>query len=129
MLTGGCSCGKIRFEVRGAVFNATICHCEDCRRATGSPCVAWFSVAPSNLQFTMGAPKLFASSPQGLRGFCETCGTPLIFRHGDFPAEIDVTTCSLDDPDLVPPGDHIRTARKLSWMCLADGLPAHAGTR
>jgi len=30
----------------------------------------------------------------------------LTFEHEDFLDEIDVTTCSLDDPERVPPRDH-----------------------
>ena len=118
MVSGGCACGKVRFEATGPIFNATLCHC-----------VAWFSVAPSALRFVAGEPKLFASSAKALRGFCGDCGTPLTFRHADFPEEVDLTTGSLDDPDLVPPRDQIRTAGKLRWMPTLDGLPAYAGTR
>ncbi len=129
MLTGGCACGKIRYEADGVPFNATLCHCPDCRRAAGSPCVAWFSVAPAALRFVRGEPKLFASSSKALRGFCGDCGTPLTFRHVDFPAEVDLTTCSLDDPDLVPPQDQIRTAGRVAWMARIGTLPTHSGAR
>jgi hypothetical protein len=129
MITGGCFCGRIRYEARGEPFNATICHCADCRRVTGAPVVAWFSVMPSALRFVSGEPKRFASSAAVVRSFCPDCGTPLTFQHRGFPAEIDITTCSLDDPELVPPRDHVRTRRRLSWIHLADGLPKHPASR
>jgi hypothetical protein len=43
--------------------------------------------------------------------------------------EIDVTTCSLDDPDGLPPRDHTRTSSKLSWVELADQLPEYKESR
>ena len=27
MLTGGCFCGRVRYEAGGAPYNATVCHC------------------------------------------------------------------------------------------------------
>ena len=56
MFEGGCFYGQIRYEAHGAPFNATLCHCADCRRVTGAPLVAWFSVARSDFQFVAGSP-------------------------------------------------------------------------
>ncbi len=129
MLTGGCFCGRIRYEVHGTPFHAAICHCSDCRRVAGAPLVAWFSVAPSGLRFVSDVPKRFASSAKAVRSFCSDCGTPLTFQHQDLPAEIDITTCSLDDPELVPPLDHVRTNGRLSWMRVDDDLPKYPFAR
>ena len=32
MLTGGCHCGAIRYEVEGEPQHSALCHCSDCRR-------------------------------------------------------------------------------------------------
>ena len=45
-----------------------------------------------------------------------------MFESAKHPEEIDITTCSLDDPNAVPPKDHTRTSSKLRWVDLADGL-------
>jgi hypothetical protein len=65
--------------------------------------VTWFSVRSSDFRITKGEPTLFNSTENGVRSFCARCGTQLIFQHADFPDEIDVTTGSLDNPELVPP--------------------------
>jgi hypothetical protein len=121
MLTGGCFCGAIRYEVSGAPFNATNCHCSICRRTTGAPFVAWFSVRPHEFRFVQGQPAHFHSSAHGKRSFCARCGTQLTFRSAGLDA-IDVTTCSLDDPEQVPPADNTRTSRRLSWSSPTAGL-------
>lgn len=41
------------------------------------------------------------------------------------PDEIDVTMCSLDAPEFVPPTDHVCAASKLQWSHLTDDLPKH----
>src|ERR687892_147820 len=129
MLTGKCFCGRIRYEAVGAAFHESNCHCSICRRSTGAPFVTWFSVPPSQFRFMCGAPTRFRSSAKGTRSFCPHCGTQLTFEHQDFPDEIDVTTCSLDDPEGLPPRDHTRTSSKLSWVQLADGLPRFRESR
>ena len=35
-LTGGCQCGKIRYEITEAPQLVYTCHCTDCQRITGS---------------------------------------------------------------------------------------------
>jgi len=128
MLRGGCFCGRIRYEAAGAPFHETSCHCSICRRTTGAPFVAWFSVPRSSFRMH-GEPARFSSTAKGTRTFCPQCGAQLTFEHADHPGEIDVTTCSLDDPNALPPRDHTRTSGKLSWIKLCDGLPEYRESR
>ena len=127
-LQGGCRCGRVRYSVDGTPFHMTLCHCRDCRQATGAPAVAWFSLRPDELRWTGRPPKFFASSPGVIRSFCPECGTPLTYRNQALD-EIDVTTCSLDDPERLPPRDHSDTASQLSWLHLADRWPRFAQSR
>jgi hypothetical protein len=129
MLQGGCYCGRIRYEVTGTQFNKTNCHCSICRRTTGAPFVAWFSVRPSEFRLVSGEPARFRSSAKATRSFCAHCGTQLTFQGDDCPDEVDVTTCSLDHPEQVPPIDHIHTSSKVRWVHLSDGLPQHPEVR
>lgn len=126
-LHGGCLCGAVRYQAGGAPFHQTVCHCADCRRATGAPMVGWFTVRPGDLVFTAAEPRRRQSSPGVTRSFCPGCGTPLTFQ--DRAEEVDVTICTLDDPDALPPRDHTRTLGQLAWVRLADGLPRHPRLR
>jgi hypothetical protein len=127
-LTGGCLCGAVRYEARGAPFHPTVCHCSICRRAAGAPMVAWITVMPADFAFTAGQPSTYRSSAKGQRTHCPICGTQLTFKL-DALDEIDVTVCSLDDPEAVPPHDHTYTSTQLSWVHLDDGLPRYAKAR
>jgi hypothetical protein len=129
MLKGGCFCGDIRYEAAGAPFHETNCHCSICRRTSGAPFVAWFSMSREAFRFVRGAPARFRSSAHGTRSFCAHCGTPLTFESAEHPEEIDVTTCSLDEPNAVPSKDHTRTSSKLGWVALADGLKEYPEAR
>jgi hypothetical protein len=129
MLTGGCFCGDVRYEVTGAAFHSTLCHCSDCRRIAGAPMVAWFSVKAADFRIVNGAARRFQSSAKVERQFCGACGTGLTYQHAGLPEEIDVTTCSLDAPELMPPEDQSWTRGRLSWLKRADGLIAYETTR
>ena len=129
MLQGGCFCGRIRYEVTGIRFHETNCHCSICRRTTGAPFVAWFSVRPSEFRWLSGRPSRFRSSTQATRSFCAHCGTQLTFEDHGYPDEIDVTTSSLNQPDAVPPRDHTHVSSRLPWIALADGLPQFSQAR
>jgi hypothetical protein len=129
VLRGGCFCGFVRYEVGGSPFHETSCHCSICRRTSGAPFVAWFTVAARDFRVTAGEPASFRSSDHGRRSFCPRCGTPIAFQSSRSPDELDLTTCSLDDPERLPPRDHTRTSSMLSWLRIGDGLPRFAEAR
>lgn len=129
MLNGACYCGWVRYEAKGTPFDETNCHCSICRRTSGAPFLTWFTVPRSQFRLLSGEPTRFSSSPKATRSFCPRCGTQISFEHADLPDEIDVTTCSLDDPNLVPPRDHIHTSSKIRWIHLCDQLPEYAANR
>ena len=129
MLKGHCQCGQVQYEADAAPSHETACHCSICRRTSGAPFVAWFTVPLASLRFTRGTPASFQSSADGTRSFCPACGTALTFRSARHPQEIDVSTCSLDDPEQFPPKDHTYTSTRLSWVRLADGLPHYPQSR
>jgi hypothetical protein len=54
---------------------------------------------------------------------------PLTFQADDHPDEVDITTCSLDHPEAVPPRDHTYTSGKVHWIQLSDGLAHYAQAR
>lgn len=128
-MSGGCFCGAIRYQCDDEVFNATTCHCPSCRRTSGAAAVAWFSVPASGFHLTSGEPAELRSSPEVTRTFCRSCGTQLTYQHANYPDEIDVTICSLDDPGSVAPDDHTQTSHRLDWNLIADGKPQYPRSR
>jgi hypothetical protein len=121
---GGCLCGALRYRVTGPSSAPTLCHCRSCRRAAGSPVVAWVTFPIAAFAFVAGEPVSFRSSPPVTRTFCGTCGTPLTYAHDRLPNEIDITTCSLDDPEAYPPRDQVWTSHELSWWPGVEQLPS-----
>ena len=127
-LEGGCMCGAVRYRVELPHTYSGVCHCDDCRRATGGAYVPWFGSKPEALTFTKGKPTIYESSPGIQRGFCRDCGASLTFG-GEGWDEIGVTIASLDDPNAITPESNVVLKEKLHWvrhneeMRNYDGLP------
>jgi len=122
---GGCLCGAVRYRLEGEPIVSSTCQCRTCRKGSAAAIVPWVHVRTEQLVFTTDRPAEFQSSPSVTRTFCRRCGTPLTYWKTSYGDGIDVTTCSLDDPNAFPPVIHVWTSHKLRWLALADGLPCH----
>ena len=129
MMTGGCHCGLIRYEVSALPFDSDYCHCTDCRRTTGAPFGVWMDFKSEQVKWLSGEPKEYASSEKSRRGFCPNCGTSLSYRHLEHPEYFTLSTASLDEPDAVAPKYHIFTNQAVSWLDIKDTLPRYVRGR
>ena len=120
---GGCLCGEVRYRIQGEPLASGTCQCRTCRKASAAAIVPWLHLDAANFTFIVGKPVEFKSSPPVTRTFCGRCGTPLTYWTTNHGPTIDVTTGSLDDPEVFPPIAHVWTSHKLGWVKLADGLP------
>jgi len=87
------------------------------------------TLSAAQFSFTVGTAAEFNSSPSVTRSFCSRCGSPLTYRNQIEPEQIDVMTCSLDNPEVFPPTHHIWVSHKLAWERLDDGLPTYDAAR
>jgi len=123
--SGGCHCGAVRYTVSGTPVHAGLCHCQDCRKSSGAPMVAWAAFEAGDFSVTKGEARTRNSSGKSMRSFCAECGTGLWYSNADFlPGLIDIQIASLDDPEALPPVCHIQTAERIGWMASAHELPA-----
>ena len=124
MITGGCLCGATRYAISAEARQTSFCHCEDFRRASGAPVVAWTFFPSDTLEWTAGKPKQLLHAGRE-RTFCPDCGSPLSFFDPGIPGEFEVTTCTLDEPEKFAPSDHTWASDRLPWFDTADSLPSH----
>jgi hypothetical protein len=125
MLTGGCLCGAIRFQIEGELGPITCCHCSQCRRATGTAFATNANVARDAHRFTSGADLIaeYESSPGKLRAFCSRCGSPMYSRMVSEPDSLRVRLGTIDGDPGGRPVLHVWTADKAPWFSIEDGLP------
>jgi len=124
-LTGHCLCGSVRYEIDGDALALMYCHCEACRRATGSSLNTSLLVRRDAFRILAGedAVSFFESSPENRRYFCTRCGSP-VFKHFPRPPELlTVRAGTLDSDPGVRPAAHIWVSEKAPWYEISDGLP------
>ncbi|GAB4183301.1 MAG: GFA family protein [Terrimicrobiaceae bacterium] len=121
---GRCLCGKISYRIESAPGPTSLCHCEDCRRASGAPSVAWTFFPSGTLQWTGKIPRTVLHADRE-RTFCPDCGTPLTFFDPKIPGQFEVTTCSLDHPEQHIPADHNWESDRIPWFDPLPHLPRY----
>ena len=97
MRYGGCLCGAVRFEVAGEPLVVGVCHCMECRKATGAVSMAYADWPSERFSFT-GEVREFCG-----RSFCPTCGARVFHLHEN-SGGVEVLLGALDDGpgDLTP---------------------------
>ena len=124
VMTGGCLCGAVRYEIRGPVRNVVNCHCSQCRRSHGHY-AAYAAVKATDLVMTEETGMAwYQSSEKARRGFCKTCGSSLFWA----PQDLDywaVAAGSLDSPTGLETVAHIFVADKGDYYTICDGLEQH----
>lgn len=123
VMSGGCLCGGIRYDISGKTDSTCHCHCRACRQTTGAAIATWTTVGVDSFVITQGNLATYSSTEAGMRRFCPNCGSQITFQHIDYSDYVDVAVNSLDNPDTLPPERHIWASRKLSWVHIDDHLP------
>lgn len=103
-VTGGCSCGRVRFTAQIDSDDAYLCHCRMCQRATGSISIAFKNLEKAKVRWDRD-PDWYVSSPIARRPFCRECGTSLGFEFPDSP-RMDLTVAAFDEPGRFRPTEH-----------------------
>lgn len=117
-MQGGCFCGKIRYEITDGEYRVVNCHCTMCRKTSAASFVSWILVPRKAFRYLTGEPKQLQSSAKASRDFCADCGTPLSFSTDEHADKIDITSCSLDDPELAIPSVDVHEESRLAWLNL-----------
>lgn len=125
--SGGCACGAIRFICSAEPLYMGNCHCRDCQRATGSAYFAAVIAKASAFSLTSGEPvwyeKKADSGTAMRRGFCSSCGSPLLLTNGAIPDFMVLYASSLDDPSWYKPQRDIYVASAQPWDVMHPDLP------
>ena len=131
MLSGGCLCGAVRYEISGELAPIQVCHCSQCRKAQGGPFATNIPVEVARFRLLSGAAQLaeFRASPQKKRVFCRTCGSPIYSARDTLPEILRVRAGTLDEPLRTNLEAHYYVGSRASWWPLADNLPQYQGSK
>jgi len=104
-------------------FNyALICHCSQCRRATGSAFKPFGGIERAKLKVE-GALKIYGDVMTH-NAHCKVCGS-LLYSIVNQGTTAHVTYGTLIDAPTLEPTAHIFVGSKAPWYTIRDGLPQH----
>jgi hypothetical protein len=126
MITGGCLCGRVRFEV-DEVIALTHCHCTICRKLSGAAFATYAHVAPTKFRLIAGESAIgqYESTPGSYRRFCRFCGAA-VPGMAAYLTTVSVPAGLLDDDPGVRPVLHTFVDSKAPWWEIDDGLKQYA---
>ncbi len=121
--TGGCQCGKLRYEISEAPQLVYTCHCRDCQRLTGSAFSVGIVVPEGAFRLDGAAPRplqrMADSGRLSTRWVCPECGSWVCGPPRD--GVVRVRAGTLDDASWLRPTRHVWTRSKQPWVTFAEG--------
>jgi len=120
-----CCCGKIKIELKNDPKVLAICHCNNCKKRTGSAfgISAYFALKsvekfPEDMScYELSNDEL---NIQQKRYFCSNCGTTIYWFISNRPNLVGFAGgCFIETP-LKEPKMSLRNSNKFSWLHLPD---------
>lgn len=123
--SGSCLCGAVGFEVEGEFERFFLCHCEYCRKDTGSAHAANLFSSTAILKWTSGEDKITQFTLPGTRhsrSFCRVCGSavPMMQMNG---ALLVVPAGSLNSEVRIKPEAHLFVSSRANWDEALEKVP------
>jgi len=123
---GGCSCGAVRFELDGAPQWINVCHCDACKKRTGSAYGVSFVYAADNLKTFVGETKAYirmGESGKKVRyEFCPHCGTTIRWDVEIVPGRQIFAGGAFDEMSKFKVTGEMYTGKAIPWARLGCDL-------
>ena len=124
---GGCRCGAIRYEIAAEPMIAGQCQCRDCQHETGGGHTSFMAFPAAAVELS-GTPRFYESRADSgntiRRGFCPTCGSPVVGSTSGLPGVTTITVGSLEDPSVFKPQFVCYTSRGHAWDLIDPAVPS-----
>jgi hypothetical protein len=121
-LRGSCLCGGVEFEVAQAPETLRYCHCESCKKLSGSIGTVNGRVPSNAIRILAGKELLqtFQPAEGSAKTFCRTCGSNLFGGGWPDSETTSVRASALDDPFDARPSAHLFVRSVAAWETLPD---------
>jgi hypothetical protein len=124
-----CRCGAVRFQSTSGPVLQLVCHCADCRDASGDPQtnLVFFRARDSTLEgATVERCYTADSGHRTVRTLCAACGQMVTDRTEGFPKVVGVVAERLGPGFDFRPAHHVWTESRLPGTVLPQDLPCFA---
>ena len=125
--TGGCLCGRVKYETTRPLEDVLQCHCENCRRLTGN-FVAGVRTNTEDLQIESRDDAFQWYDLEYARyGFCQGCGSTIFYQAADRRDTTSVMVGTLDDASRLQLHEVWFADEAQPQNTLPDGVPQFHG--
>ncbi len=124
-LTGSCHCGAITFAVDGEPVRMAQCHCNACRRITGTGhnVQAFFKRDDVNISGNTRTHQSTSDSGNiRTRHFCPECGSRLFSENSATPGGIGIAAGSFDDSSWFQPQAILYISERPKWDTMDENI-------
>jgi hypothetical protein len=117
-MSGGCSCGAVRFTIARHLY-AQLCHCDACKKRTGSAYGISVAIEDSNLEEFHGEIRTFTRIAETGNpveyDFCPVCATTVRWRVAALRGRQVFAGGAFDKPSAFEMAGEMYTAEALPW--------------
>jgi hypothetical protein len=119
-MTGGCQCGKLRYEIGATPLGAYACHCTQCQTQSGSAFGESLIVARPDFRIVEGEARVYARTTERgtvtLCHYCEDCGTRVMHERQGNQTRVTVKPGTLDDTSGLELAGHMWVSSAQPWL-------------
>lgn len=127
-LTGQCHCGDVKFEVTGEPVRMAQCHCNACRRITGTGHNVQAFFKKDQVTITGKTNTHDSTSDSGstrTRHFCATCGSRLFSENSKAPGGIGIAVGVFDESEWFKPEVIVYNSERPVWDFVDPSIELH----
>ena len=123
---GQCLCGNVKFTVSSAPIRMGQCHCDDCRKSTGTGHASNAFFNKENVKIEGKLSSYAAATDTGsviTRFFCPRCGSRLFGENNAAAKIIAVSAGVFDDSSWFKANAIVYNKRKPEWDFMDESIP------
>ena len=106
IFTGSCLCGSVNYNSNSDPLVIQNCHCDQCRKATGSVYLTNLFIKEENFEITGEVNKYMHLSDAGnnmTKYFCPKCGSQVFGKNSGRPGIITIRAGTVNEKDIIKP--------------------------
>ncbi|WP_036221607.1 GFA family protein [Maritalea myrionectae] len=115
---GQCYCGQVTFTVTGEPVRMAACHCNACRRLSGTGHLVQAFYKKDQVHIKGNTKSFDAPADSGnmrTRHFCPECGSRLFSENEKLPDIIGIAVGAFDNSDWFKPQIALYTSERPIW--------------
>ena len=130
IFTGSCLCGSVNYKSNSDPLVIQNCHCDQCRKATGSVYLTNLFIKEENFEITGEVHNYTHLSDAGnnmTKYFCPKCGSQVFGKNSGRPGIITIRAGTVNEKDIIKPIRNLFLKSKVPSTPINSNLEACEG--